>query len=125
MDTAAAAPPRFRITIAKYPTSDPFILHDASRPAFRGQHRTLDLACVAMDNIIRRERRMPSRIGGLRETTERYLEAKARAERVQNLLNDRTVAVRPDAIIPPRHVNAPCAVEPIFPAEYVEEGINR
>ena len=89
--------PRFKIKLATWSTPDFVILADASRPAFRGQYRSLDAACLAMDNIIRRERNMPSRIGGVAEAVERYLDAKAQRE--ANLLEGRTAAVRPDAMV--------------------------
>lgn len=69
--------PRFRIKVATWPTDNPIVLADSARPAFRGQYRTLEAACAAMDNTIRRERNMPARIGGLAEATKRYLDAKA------------------------------------------------
>lgn len=60
---AVEAPaPRFRIKIARWATSRPVLLHDAARPAFRGQYSDIRTACRAMDNIIRRERGMPERI---------------------------------------------------------------
>lgn len=40
----------------------PWKLRDAARPAFLGQYSTLDVACRAMDNTIRREAGMPERI---------------------------------------------------------------
>jgi hypothetical protein len=86
-------PPRFRIKVATWPTDNPIVLADSVRPAFRGQYRTLEAACAAMDNTIRRERNMPARIGGLAEATKRYLDAKA----------ERDAAL----------VNAPCTVEPL------------
>lgn len=54
--------PRFRIKMAKWPTDRPVYLADRNRPAFRGAYRTVEDACRAMDNIIRRERNMPERI---------------------------------------------------------------
>lgn len=53
---------RFRIKLAKWPTANPYVLADASRPAFRGQYPSLAAACRAMDNTVRRERDMPARI---------------------------------------------------------------
>lgn len=53
---------RFRIKMAKWPTNRPIILKDAHRLGFRGQYRSLEDACRAMDNRIRLERGMPERI---------------------------------------------------------------
>jgi hypothetical protein len=62
--TEHATPPRFRIKVAKHrPSVNPVKLADRNRPAFVGQYRTIEAACRAMDNIIRRERGMPERIG--------------------------------------------------------------
>lgn len=55
-------PARFRIKIATWPTRSPIILADSERPAFRGQYRTLEAACRAMDNRVRLERGMLQRL---------------------------------------------------------------
>lgn len=55
---------RFRIKVARHrPSVNPIKLADRQRPAFVGQYPTLEAACRAMDNIVRRERHMPERIG--------------------------------------------------------------
>ena len=54
--------PRFRIKMATWATDRPVVLFDANRLAFRGQYSTIEHACRAMDNIIRRERGMPERL---------------------------------------------------------------
>lgn len=54
---------RFRIKVAKHrPSVNPIKLADRERPAFLGQYRTIEAACRAMDNTVRRERNMPERI---------------------------------------------------------------
>lgn len=107
---------RFRIKIAQWPTRSPIILADTLRPAFRGHYRTIEAACRAMDNIIRRERGMPERIG--------FTPAEVQAEmskRRANLLDGKV----PHAA-PVRHVNAPCTVEPILtPADSTATRIER
>lgn len=54
--TRYEAPPRFRIKIDPFPSRRPFILADASRPAYRGRFLTLALALAEMDDKVREER---------------------------------------------------------------------
>lgn len=53
-------PPRFRVKMD--PAScQPVVLFDASRPAYRGRFYTLERAMLEIDNVVRRERSMPTR----------------------------------------------------------------
>lgn len=52
---------RFRLKLAKHATTSRFVLSDRVRPAYLGRFRTLDAACMAMDNAVRRELGMPER----------------------------------------------------------------
>lgn len=61
-DLVELPPARFSIKLAKWRTTSPIVLADRSRPAFLGQYPTIEHACRAMDNIVRRERGMPERI---------------------------------------------------------------
>lgn len=53
---------RFAIKVARHWTTTPIALKDRWQPAFVRSFATLDEACLAMDNIVRRDHNMPPRI---------------------------------------------------------------
>lgn len=82
-----------RFRIRKIPTAatlrNPWRLTDRDRPVFRGTYASHELALVAADNIIRRERGLAPR---LPITTTEIAERMARERRARNLTERRTLA---------------------------------
>lgn len=102
MDPVTPRPrPRFKIKVATWPTANPIVLVDAARPAYRGAYPTLARACLAMDNIVRRERHMPARIDWQSFTppvAHVELPTSTPERRLANLLEGRTATVRVEAV---------------------------
>jgi hypothetical protein len=113
-------PARFRVKIARHATEKPFKVRDRERPAFLGQYATLGRAMLAIDNVIRRERGMPERVPITADEIRELME-----KRRSNLLAGKVPHAAPVRPIAPHSARCACTVEPILPAEYVEEGINR
>lgn len=72
---------RFAIKVARHWTTTPIILKDRWQPAFLRSFATLDEACLAMDNIIRRDHAMPPRVPITRREIRRAMATYARIDR--------------------------------------------
>lgn len=69
---------RFAIKIARHWTTTPIILKDRWQPAFLRSFATLDEACLAMDNIVRRDHAMPPRVPITRREIREAMERRTR-----------------------------------------------
>jgi len=72
---------RFAIKVARHWTTTPIVLRDRWAPAFLRSFATLDEACLAMDNIVRKDHGLPPRTPITRREIREAMATYARIER--------------------------------------------